>query len=256
MIFSVVSTLQCSPVLTQQKSGLAAHYLTQAHTQNKGWWGRKEVLSKCCTIWGNYEVPDSRSVSSTKHRQNPFIPQKTETLNRAQKSHPIVFCPFEPKPAKWIALWLPLWSQREGLALQPPCHGFFPCQGPVLGLHHSGHGACPWATWLPGPEGPALNLVSRISEKDQRFGTICTVVEDARASCGSLLGHGSPGRSPAYPTWPQHKPALTELRRGKREPVSPFPHLNLSAQPSVSSGSAQHPSQSHSFPWLDWQILL
>ena len=67
--------------------------------------GRKRLLLKCCTIWGSRRLPDSRFLSSTKQREKkPFVPQKTETPNQAQRSCSILVCPPEHKAALWMVL--------------------------------------------------------------------------------------------------------------------------------------------------------
>ena len=43
--------------VTEQKLGLAAHHPTQAYSEDKGWWGRKEVFIKMLHNLGEWGTP-------------------------------------------------------------------------------------------------------------------------------------------------------------------------------------------------------
>ena len=117
----LAGTPPCS-LFPEQKWGSAAQCHLQTNSEDKGWWGRKKVFIKMCTIWEEEGLPSTRLIPSSKPRQNPAI---YRTRNSAQKSHSIHICPLEPEAVKWTALWLqaPSWSPCVGPTL-PSSHGF------------------------------------------------------------------------------------------------------------------------------------
>ena len=89
-------TLTVTGVVTKQKWGLAACHRAQGYSEDGGWWEGEEVFIKMFHSLVEWGQPDSRPISSAKHRQGPSILQKTETPNHAQEIDSTLVCPLEP----------------------------------------------------------------------------------------------------------------------------------------------------------------
>ena len=55
--------------------------------------GKRSVL-KCCTIWGNGKLPNSRPIFSTKDTEKTYVyPKRLKPPNHALKTHFTLVCP-------------------------------------------------------------------------------------------------------------------------------------------------------------------
>lgn len=146
--------------VTKQKWSSAAHHQTQAYSEDKVWWGRKEAFIKML------------------HNQGKGLWLQANLVHKTQ-TKPICFQKvWNPKPCPEILLhpYVSFWGRRLlsdssplSLCVAPvlpmPQHRF-PHQGPGATANHcgplcggsivpaTGPSACCLATWLPGPASP------------------------------------------------------------------------------------------------------
>ena len=128
---------------------------TQAYCEDEVGGKEKGSSFKCCTTWGSGRLPDSRPISSTKHRKNPSVPQnrlKTQTTPR--------------KPAASLSVHQSrrlLGGQLSGLVLPAGCVWHWCCRCYSI----PGPRACFPVTWLPGPASPRVLWAARLCCRSQ-----------------------------------------------------------------------------------------
>ena len=158
------------------QSGVRLSAIKQGHIPKTKIGGKgKRYLLKGCTIWGHRELPDLRTISSTKHRKKNLVPKRLKPKTMPRNLTPFLSVLLESKTAKQRALGLqdsPL-SLCTWPKLPLPCRGFSHqgprgtanccsqlCRGSICGAQHlrPGHVASRAHQCARGEALPSLQL--------------------------------------------------------------------------------------------------
>lgn len=218
-------------VLLLNKSGVwlpaAEHrHILKTKTGEEG----KRSLVKWYTIWGNGNLPNSRTISSAIHRKKPSASQETETQNHAQKSHSVLLCPSETEATKQTVLCLQTpWSLRV-------CAGWGRGEGAGAAI---------------------ITLLVRVPRGLRSLPiTLAGCVGLHRVSCGVWCPPPGYVATRSHQSHKSSSSHICEVDPRERGSLC-FPSIEISQHkfPCTPAGFTS-PSQSFPCPRLDWQFLL